>query len=114
MLPMKFRSLCMVAACMAISAIALGQTSSETKPEKIQASGCVQAGVEGGCTVLKDAKSDKLYNLFFASDKKPAPDTAISFAGTAHNGMTTCMQGTAVDVKKWKLKTKCEKAAPEK
>jgi hypothetical protein len=66
----------------------------------ISGSGCVEAGVEAGCLVLKDSKTHDLYNLFFAG-KPPAINTAIRFTGTAHQGPTTCMQGTPVNVKKF-------------
>jgi len=36
---------------------------------------------------------------------------AIWFKGAAHQGMTTCMQGKAVDVSKWK-RTKAQCPAP--
>jgi hypothetical protein len=66
----------------------------------IRGSGCVETGVEAGCKVLKDTKTGDTYVLFFAA-KEPGPGTAIWFKGTAHQGMTTCMQGKALDVLKW-------------
>jgi hypothetical protein len=75
----------------------------------IHAVGCVSAGVENGCTALKDKKTGDVYTLFFAADA-PAPNIGISFEGSPHQGMTTCMQGRAVDVTKWtKVKMKCKK-----
>jgi hypothetical protein len=75
----------------------------------IHASGCVSPGVESGCTALKDKKTGEVYTLFFAADAPP-PNTGISFEGTPHQGMTTCMQGRAVEVTKWtKVKMKCKK-----
>jgi len=84
--------------------LALGQAG-KPKPasplaKTITGSGCVEAGVEAGCLVLKDSKTHDLYNLFFAG-KPPAINTAIRFTGTAHQGPTTCMQGTPVNVKKF-------------
>jgi hypothetical protein len=35
------------------------------------------------------------------NSKKPDVGAAISFARVEHQGPTICMQGTAVDVKKW-------------
>ncbi len=67
----------------------------------IQATGCVEPGVETSCIVLKDTKTGDTYNLFFSS-KVPKPGSAIWFEGTPHQGMTTCMQGRPVDVTKWK------------
>lgn len=75
----------------------------------VHATGCVTPGVEHGCTTLKDKKTGEVYTLFFAADAPPA-DTGISFDATPHQGMTTCMQGQAVDVSKWsKVKMKCKK-----
>jgi len=59
----------------------------------IRGTGCVKPGVENGCTVLTDRKTGDVYTVFFSSDNLPAPNAAISFEGTAHQGMTTCMQG---------------------
>ena len=77
----------------------------------VDGSGCVTAGVEGGCLVLTDFKTKKIYNLLFETEKKPDVGTAISFKGTVHDGPTICMQGAAVDVTKWtQLKMKCPSA----
>jgi hypothetical protein len=40
----------------------------------------VEAGVEAGRLVVKDAKHNKLYNLFFTANK-PDVGSAIEFAG---------------------------------
>jgi hypothetical protein len=78
-----------------------GAESASPKPALIQGSGCVSKAVESSCLVLKDAKTGEIYNLLFA-DHSPAPDTAIRFRATEHHGMTTCMQGKAVNVTGWK------------
>ena len=75
--------------------------ASRSNSKTISASGYVTAGVEAGCLMLQDAKTKTLYNLFFAGKKRPALGDAIQFTGTRHDGPTTCMQGEAVDVKKW-------------
>jgi len=85
--------------------------SETTKPAVIRGSGCVSKGVETGCLVLKDTKTGESYNLMLA-DHAPAPGTAIRFQATPHQGMTTCMQGKAVNVTKWK-KLKDVKCPPE-
>ena len=72
----------------------------EASSSKVLGSGCVEAGVEGGCFVLHDKKSGTTFNLFF-KDGFPALDTAISFEGTEDNNPNFCMQGKAVDVTKW-------------
>jgi hypothetical protein len=78
--------------------------------DAIHGTGCVQPGVEHGCTMLKDKKTGDVYTLFFSGDAPP-PYTGISFEGAPHQGMTTCMQGRAVDVSKWtKVKMRCKKS----
>jgi hypothetical protein len=70
--------------------------------------GCVTAGVEAGCLMLTDTKTQVVYNLYFHG-KKPRVGTAIRFSGTPHDGMTMCMQGQAVNVSSWvQLKMKCK------
>jgi len=75
--------------------------SETTKPAVIRGSGCVSKGVETSCLVLKDTKTGDSYNLMFG-DHAASPGTAIRFQATPHEGMTTCMQGKAVNVSKWK------------
>ena len=85
-------------------------------PGEITGAGCISKGVESGCLILKDSNQNTVYNVFFKG-KKPKLDTAISFQGQAHSGMTMCMQGRAVDVTKWQqIKSPCpqEKAASKK
>jgi hypothetical protein len=95
---------------LAMLAPSQGKQSKPASPAKdVQGSGCVEAGVEAGCVVLKDFKTHKLYNLFFSADK-PAIGTAIHFVGKTHDGPTICMQGQPVEITKWnKLKTECPK-----
>jgi len=61
----------------------------------------VEKAVETSCRVLIDSKTGDTYNLLF-SGKAPKAGTAIRFKGTAHKGMTTCMQGKPVSVTSWK------------
>jgi hypothetical protein len=80
----------------------------------IAGAGCVQAGVESGCLLLKDAKTKTLYNLFFKGNK-PTSGDAIQFTGTANAGVNTCMQGKSVDVKEWKpIKMRCNTSSNSK
>jgi len=81
----------------------------------IRAQGCLAPGVEGGCTAVKDQKTGQVYTVFFGSQQAPKGNRAISFEGVEHQGMTTCMQGKAVDVSKWSyIKRRCPKPAPER
>jgi hypothetical protein len=83
----------------------------EPSPAKnLSGYGCVTAGVEAGCLMLTDTKTQTVYNLY-CRGKKPKVGTAIRFSGTPHDGMTMCMQGTAVNVTSWfQLKMKCKAA----
>jgi len=79
-----------------------------TRAKNLSGSGCVVAGVEAGCLMLTDTKTQTVYNLYFRG-KKPKVWTVIRFSGTPHEGMTMCMQGQAVNVTNWvPLKTKCK------
>ncbi len=77
---------------------------------KVRAEGCVQAGIETGCLVVKDVKSGRLYNVHI---KKPRPEIGegIEFTGVLYEGVTYCMQGIAVEVTTWAPKDslKCTK-----
>ncbi len=103
-----------IALCLSIlglGAVGLAQNSSHTAG-KIHGSGCVEKAVETSCHVVTDSKTGETYNLLF-SGKVPKAGTAIRFKGTAHQGMTTCMQGKPVNVTSWKKEKgiKCPPAA---
>ena len=95
----------LLSTCTAIQAQSRRRRSSRAKT--ITASGCLKAGVEAGCLVLTDPKTNVMYQLSFKG-KKPAVGTAIRFTGTAHGGITICMQGIGVSVKSWtRTRMKC-------
>jgi hypothetical protein len=100
--------------CLAFSAKA--QTPQDKSPSAgsvVHGSGCVEAGVEGGCIVLNDTKTGTDFNLFF-KEKSPKIDTAISFEGTTNDNPNMCMQGRAVNVTKWtQIRMHCPQAAPK-
>jgi hypothetical protein len=85
-------------AAMALLGIALTAAAQEPKPVKGQ--GCVAAGVEANCLVLKDVKTGVLYNLYFKGTK-PEIGAGIEFKGTARDPFTICMQGKPVEVTVW-------------
>lgn len=87
----------LVSSCAAAGA----QSGHSSSAKMIKGSGCVENAVESSCHVLLDTKTGETYNLLF-SGKAPKSGTAIWFKGTAHQGMTTCMQGKPVNVTKWK------------
>src|SRR5258706_15258419 len=83
----------------------------QDKPVTI--TGCVETGVEAGCLILKDTKTQVLYDLKFDQTKAAVGD-AITFDGIFHSGeVDTCQQGKIVHVGKWtKVKMHCP--MPEK
>jgi hypothetical protein len=92
-----------VAAMMLAGAAAASGAGPTPEPKQVIAEGCVEAGVEMRCLVLKDVKSGKLYNLLV---KEPRPNIGdgIEFTGVPFDGITYCMQGIAVKVTDWKRK----------
>jgi hypothetical protein len=70
------------------------------QPKSIHAQGCVDAGVENRCLIVKDRKTGTLYNVLI-KDPRPNIGEGIEFTGTPHDGPSTCMQGVAVDVTSW-------------
>jgi hypothetical protein len=89
--------------------------NSSADGEVMKDNGCVRAGVEAGCLILKTFDDKKIYNLFFPNGKAPEIGVAISFEGVKHDGPTHCMQGTAVDVTKWtRIKRRCPPEPPQK
>jgi hypothetical protein len=96
---MKHLLLALAAMLLAASAAAFGAgPTPDTK--QVHAEGCVAAGVEMRCLVLKDAKSGKLYNLL-VKEPQPKIGEGIEFTGVPFDGVTYCMQGTAVQVTNW-------------
>ena len=82
----------------ASAATATARPAPESNP--VTGHGCVAAGVEAKCLVVKDLKSGVLYNLLIKG-MQPAVGTGIEFTGVPYDGMTVCMQGTALSVTKW-------------
>lgn len=114
-----FRVATILAVALLFATAAAGQagkakSTSQKQGKTITGSGCVEAGVEAGCLILKDTHTGTVYNLFF-KDNPPAINTAIRFTGKEHQGPTTCMQGTPVDVTKFTvLKMHCPGASSKK
>lgn len=89
------------AALLALAAAALAAGAAPAPGAKqVKGQGCVQAGVETGCLLVKDAATGKLYYLLI-KDAKPAIGIGIDFGGTLFGGTSTCMQGTPVQVSTW-------------
>ena len=83
------------------------------KPQPVHGEGCVEPGAEARCLVVTDLKSGSLYSLFFKG-MQPEIGSGIAFTGYPHRGVTTCMQGTAIDVQTWAPKDslKCREKIP--
>jgi hypothetical protein len=94
------RVLLAIAAMMIAGATAASGAGPAPETKQVRAEGCVEAGVEMRCLVLKDVKSGKLYNLLV---KEPRPNIGdgIEFTGVPFDGVTYCMQGIAVKVTDW-------------
>jgi hypothetical protein len=85
------------------------------KPVPVRGQGCVTAGIESRCLVVRDLKTGKLYNLIFKGIQ-PALGDGIEFVALPHQGPTTCMQGATLDVTNWARKDtlKCKPGAVRK
>lgn len=83
-----------------LAASATGLAGSPEKSPQIRGEGCVEPGVETRCLVVKDVRNGALFNLFVRG-VQPEIGSGIEFVGVPHHGITTCMQGTALDVVSW-------------
>jgi len=92
----------MLAAAISLPFLAPGQQPKQDA-KKVEGAGCVEAGVEAGCLIVKDIKSGKVFNLI-VREPRPRVGEGIEFAGMLFGGVTTCMQGTAVQVASWRPK----------
>jgi hypothetical protein len=103
---------CAVAALALAGAAAVAGAAPASDTKQVSVQGCVQAGVEASCLVVKDLQSGNLYNLLIKG-AKPAIGTGIEFTGVPYDGVTMCMQGLPVQVTSWTRKDslKCAKGS---
>jgi adenine deaminase len=87
-------------AAIALLGILVTAAAAAQEPKPIKGQGCVAAGVEASCLVVKDVKTGVLYNLFFKGTR-PDVGTGIEFTGVPSDKMTICMQGTPLEVSHW-------------
>jgi hypothetical protein len=91
----------------ASSLVAAAQQPEIPKPQKqankIHGEGCVEAGVDARCLVVRDLHAGKLYNVL-VGEPRPTPGEGIEFTGTLHQGANICMQGAAIEVEHWQRK----------
>jgi hypothetical protein len=98
---MTVKALLFVVASFALAAIPIAVAAAPpSNANQVKGTGCVQAGVEAGCLVVRDAASGNLYSLLIKG-AKPAVGIGIDFAGAPFTGSTTCMQGTPVQISTW-------------
>lgn len=87
-----------VMALIAAAATATAGQGPEAKP--VHGQGCVEAGVEARCLVVKDVKSGILYNLIIKG-ARPDIGIGIDFTGVPFDGFSYCMQGVLLEVTNW-------------
>ena len=88
------------AAMALIAAAATASAGQAPDAKAVHGQGCVQAGVEMSCLVVKDVKSGILYNLIIKGTR-PAIGIGIDFTGVPYNGISYCMQGVLLEVSNW-------------
>ena len=69
--------------------------------ERVSGEACVKAGVEAGCLVLVtwDENKAPLRSYLVIGKKRPTKNSVVRFVGETQPGtMTTCMQGTPVEL----------------
>ena len=97
----------------ALWAVAIAVAAPE-KTVQIRAEGCVEAGLEARCLLVRDVRTGTQYEVF-VKGVQPAIGTGIEFIGVPHRGVTTCTQGTAIDVQRWVRKDlKCTQGTAPK
>ncbi len=96
------RAIAIVAAAVA-ALLASPGSGAEKRIAAQEVKGCVAAGVEAGCLVLRDVDQGT-FTLVFPSGAKdrPKPGMAIAAKGTPSNALGICMQGKAFEVKEWR------------
>ena len=86
-----------------VALLALAAASPAFADEPIRVEGCVAAGVESGCLVLR-AADGKVYNVT-AAKPKPAIGAYGEIVGAIKSdAMSFCMQGPIVDPAAWTAK----------
>jgi hypothetical protein len=108
------RSLLAAVLATILASAAFASPPPQQRHPQVRGEGCVEPGVEVRCLVVKDVRSGAMFELFFKGIQ-PAIGTGIEFSGIPHHGVTTCSQGTALDVLNWVHKDlKCtEGTAPK-
>jgi hypothetical protein len=109
--PMK-RVVLAVAMIMLVRTAITTRLTAAPKSNQVHAEGCVEAGVEVGCLMVKDVKSGSLYNIMIKGSRPQVGD-GIDFIGVPFNGVSICMQGIALEVIQWAPKESLQCARGE-
>jgi hypothetical protein len=92
------------------------QKPPDPKAARVHGEGCVAPGAETRCVLVRNPKTGVVFNLLIKG-MQPEIGSGIEFTGVPHHSITTCMQGTAIDVESWSRKDglKCtQPTAPQK
>jgi hypothetical protein len=90
-----------------VASLALLMTSAVTQQSQAQGArvailGCVSQGVEGGCLIITDNVSGKVYQINSAQPKPdPAKRLVVRLSGTIVNKISFCQQGPILEEIKW-------------
>ena len=100
----------LVAGLLSLALVAPALVTPSLADEPIKVTGCVSAGVEAGCLVLRTT-AGKTYDVT-AAKPAPTPGAYGDVDGTLKTGgVTTCQQGPAISPATWTEKSKvCPKS----
>jgi hypothetical protein len=95
----------LLVAVLAVSGLAAATLQDRPKErdqsKRVSGEACVKAGVEAGCLVLVtwDENKAPLRSYLVIGKKRPTENSVVRFVGETQPGtMTTCMQGTPVEL----------------
>jgi hypothetical protein len=94
------KALLFAMASVALAASPLTASAAAAPDQQIKGRGCVEAGVDTSCLMVKDVQNGRLYSLQIRGVRPPV-GIGIDFAGAPFSGVNTCMQGTPVLVSTW-------------
>src|ERR1043166_7132089 len=78
------------------------QAQAQAQAPRVSILGCVSQGVEGGCLIITDNASGKVYQINAAQPKPdPAKHLVVRLSGTIVNKISFCQQGQILEEIKW-------------
>ena len=98
---MHYRKFAAVAGLAFLMTAAVPQQS-QAQGTRVAVLGCVSQGVEGGCLIITDNVSGKVYQINAAQPKPdPAKRLVVRLSGTIVNKISFCQQGAILEDIKW-------------